>query len=138
MGRPKNEHVWTCFTKTGTKGVECKYCKKKYIHGNVNKMESHLLACFKCPEEVRVKIRDHAGQSNFNETSQSGASGSSTESDCSGRSHSTSSTSKIARKGLIGFLDKMSVHEKVSSKDSHIHRFTFLIFTVHSLCNFNL
>lgn len=129
MGRPKNDDVWACFTKTAAQGVECKYCKKKYAFANVNKMESHLLACFKCPEEMRAKVRDHVAKSKFNQTSQSGSS-SSTESDGAGRSSSTSfpSSSKIARKGLYGFVDNMSVGENVSlghlniiNQSPHIH-----------------
>lgn len=112
MGRPKNDDVWACFTKTPAKGVECRYCKKKYMFANVNKMESHLLTCFKCPEDMRAKIRDHAGTSNFNQTSRSGSS-SSAESDCSGRSTASPSSTKIARKGLYGFVDNMSARENV-------------------------
>lgn len=114
MGRPKNEVVWNCFTKSGEKGVTCKFCKKQYMIGNVNKLSAHLLVCFKCPEDVRVQIRKYAEESNFNRSSQSAGSSSSAESDCSSRSNL--SAVKPARKGFNSFFDSMPAQENVSPK----------------------
>lgn len=55
MGRKKNEEVWTQFTsKSG--GFECNFCKQTYKSENVTKMRKHLMSCFHCPDNIKLKI----------------------------------------------------------------------------------
>lgn len=127
MGRPKNEIVWNNFTKTGLgdklKGATCKHCKQSYMIANVNKMTTHLLSCFKCPDEIRVQIRKYVEQSNSGKSSRNASSCSSAESECS--DISGPSTSKIARKGIEGYFDNISVQENVSPNSETFHNLLF-------------
>lgn len=125
MGRPKNEIVWNNFTKSGLgnklNGATCKHCKQSYMIANVNKMTTHLLSCFKCPEEIRVEIRKE--QSSSGKSSQNVSSCSSAESECS--DISAPSTSKIARKGIESYFDNVSIQENVSPNSETFHYLMF-------------
>lgn len=127
MGRPKNEVVWKNFTKSGLgdklKGATCKHCKQSYMIANVNKMTTHLLSCFKCPEEIRDQIRKDVELSGSGKSSRNASSCSSAESDDS--NISAPSTSKIARKGIEGYFDNISVQENVRPNSETFHNLLF-------------
>lgn len=126
MVRPKNEIVWKCFTKKDH-GSHCNYCKKKYIFANVSKMTNHILACFKCPEEIKKDIRAQRAAAALNSQSKSGTDTQSHSSETDeGSDQSASSSKSIAfatpstsaqkqTKLLGSFVDHMTADENVSN-----------------------
>lgn len=128
MVRPKNEIVWKCFTKKND-GSHCNYCKKKYVFANVSKMTNHILACFKCPEEIKKDIRTQRAGAAFNPQSKSGSDTRSHSSETDAESDQSASSSKSIAfatpststsvqkqtKLLGSFVDHMTADENVSS-----------------------
>ncbi|KAF9411292.1 hypothetical protein HW555_009857 [Spodoptera exigua] len=56
MPRKKNADVWENYFHSATsKTVKCKHCEKVYQFGNVSKMRSHLLKCYRCPSVIKDK-----------------------------------------------------------------------------------
>lgn len=116
MGK-KNQVVWGCYTKL-EKGVECNYCKKKYMVGNVNKMQSHLLACLRTPDDVKKIIREMSAKASFDQQSNQSLSASDDsiadlDSSMSSASSSAISTPKVVQKKMFGFIDKLTAEESV-------------------------
>lgn len=116
MGK-KNQVVWDCYT-TLDKGVECKYCKKKYMVGNVNKMQSHLLACLRTPDDVKKVIREISAKASFDQQTNQSLSASDDsiadlDSSMSSASSSAVSTPKLKQKNMLGFIDKLTADENV-------------------------
>ena len=60
MGKKKGA-AWTFF-RVDDKKVICKYCAKQYKHANVNKMEKHIISCFKCPKDLKNVFFDNSGR----------------------------------------------------------------------------
>ncbi|KAH9635484.1 hypothetical protein HF086_015484 [Spodoptera exigua] len=58
MPRKKNADVWENYFHSATsKTVKCKHCEKVYQFGNVSKMRSHLLKCYRCPSVIKNKLQ---------------------------------------------------------------------------------
>lgn len=58
MPRKKNTDVWENYFHSATsKTVKCKHCDKVYQFGNVSKMTSHLLKCYRCPTVIKNKLQ---------------------------------------------------------------------------------
>ncbi|XP_022817532.1 zinc finger BED domain-containing protein RICESLEEPER 2-like [Spodoptera litura] len=58
MPRKKNTDVWdNYFHSTTSTIVKCKHCEKVYQFGNVSKMSSHLLKCYRCPTVIKNKLQ---------------------------------------------------------------------------------
>lgn len=140
MGRPKNKIVWDCYTKINPKGVKCNYCKKEYMQANVNKMESHLMACIHCPREIKSEIRGLASASTSNSESLahgSELSMSSIDSDGSGRATPSTSaralTPRPVHREIDSFFDKISAPENVRSYLKRNHKYS-LDFYVPVFC----
>lgn len=122
MGRKPNEVVWSNYTKLD-KGVQCKHCKKQYVHGNVNKMHGHLLACLHIPNELRKIVRELKDKKEFEDERPSlkNSSASTSETDveassCSSHHSSMTATSPPVskRNTLYTFLDNITDDEFVS------------------------
>lgn len=128
MGRKKNEEVWTHFTsKIG--GAECNFCKQVYKSENVTKMRNHLLSCFHCPENIKLRLdRNRTTERNLSEklsdaleldTNATESSVSSAQSTPQNSRPSTPQTSSRAStpnfpRSITPFVDRMSDRENVS------------------------
>lgn len=121
MGRKQNEMVWNCYSKLN-KGVECNFCKKRYMVGNVNKMEAHLLACLQSPSEIRKTIREMKAKQTFEDEHSERSHSGSSEIDTSNSSQlqlnqsfeASTPTTSTHTKNLYGFFDKITPIENVS------------------------
>lgn len=115
MGRKQNQVVWDCFTKH-EKGATCKFCQKRYMVANVNKMESHLIACLRVPDETRKVIREMQNKKVFDDQSSKSLSTSDiSDLDSSNSSALLSSTPVPKKKNISNFFDNLSNAENVSS-----------------------
>lgn len=56
MGRKKDDDVWNHFKKEKG-GVDCNFCKQHYKSENVTKMRKHLISCFHCPENIKLRLK---------------------------------------------------------------------------------
>jgi hypothetical protein len=57
MGRPKRDEVWKHYRVLDGNSAMCSFCDNVYKKPNVNKMETHLLKCVKCPVNVKEELQ---------------------------------------------------------------------------------
>lgn len=118
MGRKQNEKVWNQFKAVG-KGAECQHCKKNYVFANVNKMQTHLLKCTQCPEEIRRIIEKESTDSELDTSNSSQASSTSAFS-------TSKSTPKSKTARISSFVDRITVAENVSHSHLFFQHFSYI------------